>query len=582
MKKSSAFLCFIVALIIFVSFSLKNVYSDELDDITKRINDLQNSLNMSIQATAPLESQINGMKNQIQDIEDRVSFIEADIETKKNNIDKSYKNLAKQQDMLNRTIRNYYIKTYSYSPFVLFASAQDAANITRILVYQKREADNDKAIITNIAVTITDLENRKIQLEDEEQKLSSVKEKVSAEKQQLQKIVDGAKQYQASLSNQIAELSARQQELLAQKLASLNIPRSAYNMKGGCSSDLINGKDPGFSPRFGFFTYGVPNRVGMNQYGAKGRAENNQLYPQILQAYYNADLTSGYNQSINIHVVGSNDYGQSFDVNWNIEEYLKHIYEMPTDWPADALKAQVIAARSYALSATNNGSSSICADQHCQEVKQETNSQAWIDAVTSTAGMVLTNGGQPIKAWYSSTHGGYAFTSGDIGWDNTSWTKRLRDTSADVNSFSDLQSNAYDKNSPWFYCDWGARSEYGGTAWLKQDELADIVNVLLLAKNDSSTQKHLSQVDKPNPDGVDTWDASRVKQELQNRHITPYNNITGISIDWDKSVGRVNTVNVSGDAGTNPFTGDEFKNYFNLRAPANIQIVGPLYNAEQR
>ncbi len=28
--------------------------------------------------------------------------------------------------------------------------------------------------------------------------------------------------------------------------------------------------------------------------------------------------------------------------------------------------------------------------------------------------------------------------------------------------------------------------------------------------------------------------------------------------------------------------GAEFKDFFNLRAPANIQIVGPLFNIERR
>jgi peptidoglycan hydrolase-like amidase len=40
------------------------------------------------------------------------------------------------------------------------------------------------------------------------------------------------------------------------------------------SSDI--GKDPGFGNKFGFFTYGVPNRVGLNQYGAWGRAKAGQ------------------------------------------------------------------------------------------------------------------------------------------------------------------------------------------------------------------------------------------------------------------------------------------------------------------
>lgn len=158
----------------------------------------------------------------------------------------------------------------------------------------------------------------------------------------------------------------------------------------------------------------------------------------------------------------------------------------------------------------------------------------------------------------------------------------MRDTKGDVNSFSDLNDRAYDRDSPCFYAAQGARSEYGKSAWLKVSEVADIVNILMLAKKDSSVQNHLSQPDKPNPDGVETWDSERIKQELRNRGTTPYNNITSVFVDWDKGLGKTTSVNVSGDAGSNSFEGNEFKNFFNLRAPANIQIVGPLYNIEKR
>src|SRR5581483_3365001 len=165
-----------------------------------------------------------------------------------------------------------------------------------------------------------------------------------------------------------------------------------------------------------------------------------------------------------------------------------------------ALKAQAIAARSFALAYTNNGGGSICPSQQCQVVKQELNNGTWQSAVDATKGIVMTNGGQPIKAWFSSTHGGYGFSSSDIGWSSTPWTKRFTDTSGGVSSFSDLQNNAYDKNSPMFYCDWGGRSSANGTAWLKSDELADIVNAVLLAEKDASTKSHLYQVDKGNPE----------------------------------------------------------------------------------
>ena len=251
---------------------------------------------------------------------------------------------------------------------------------------------------------------------------------------------------------------------------------------------------------------------------------------------------------------------------------------MPTDFPMEALKAQAIAARSYALSYTNNGSKSICPSQSCQVVKRELNNGTWQSAVDATKGIFLTNGGLPITAWFSSTHGGYAYTSGDIGWNNKPWTKRLQDSNGGIGSFSDLFDKAYDKSSPTFYCDWGSRSQYNKTAWLKPEEIGDIANVMLLAKADGSTQKHLSQTDKPNPDGVDTWDENRVKSELTSRGITPFNSVSSISIGADFGSGRTTTVTIDGRS----FDGQDFKNYFNLRAPSNIQIVGPLFNIEKR
>lgn len=584
MRKIASSLLLIILLVVSIVFVTQKAYSDELDDISKKLNELQSALSSSQQASAPLESQLTQMKKQLDGITAQVVATEQDIAKKKKDIENGYKELGTQKDIFNKTVRSYYIKSYLFSPILVFLSSDDARDATRLIAYQKKGQDNDKSIITNIALKIVDLETRKAALEEEQTKLTAIKVKVDSQKIEVQKLVDGAKSYQATLSSQIAVLSAKQQSILSQRLSSLNIPQSAYaGIGGGCSSDLTNGKDPGFSPRFGFFSFGVPNRVGLNQYGAKGRAEAGQNAETILKAYYNADLTTGYNQGINIHVTGTNEYGQSFDDNWTIEEYVKHVYEVPASWPAETLKAQAIAARSYALAYTNNGGGNICPSQSCQVVKKELNAQSWVDAVNATAGQVLTNGGNPVKAWFSSTHGGYVYTSSDIGWSATSHTKSGKDTTTDsINSFSDLQGSAYDKASPWFYCDWGSRSQYGGTAWLKADEVADMANVILLATADSGAREHLYQPDKPNPAGTDTWDAGRVRTELQNKGKTPYSSVSNISVDWDKGSGKTTSVTINGDAGSMSFSGSDFKTYFNLRAPANIQIVGPLFNIEKQ
>ena len=129
--------------------------------------------------------------------------------------------------------------------------------------------------------------------------------------------------YQQTLSGQIANLSAQQQAFAAAKLASLGLPTTAYTTSGGCSSDLTNGKDPGFSPRFALFTYGVPHRVGMSQYGAFGRAEAGQNYNDILNAYFQNITITNIGTGTNVTVNGTNDYGETFsNQSMNVEDYL--------------------------------------------------------------------------------------------------------------------------------------------------------------------------------------------------------------------------------------------------------------------
>lgn len=570
-------------------FYLKVASSDELDDLNKKITELQEAMRASQRATAPLQSQLTVLRKNLSDIENRISSIEKDIENKRKIINQGYEDLLKQKEIFNKTVRDYYIKSYSFSPLLTFISTSDASNITKLLAYQKRGADRDRAIITNIAIKISDLEEKKKQLENEEVKLAIIKAKLEPEKQQLEKVIKGAQEYQANLSRQIAELSIRQQQLIAQKLASLNLPRSAGISLTGCVDD--RDKDPGFSPRFAFFTYGIPHRVGMNQWGAYGRAKVGQDYKTILSNYYNSvrfECRSFPNNKIKVQGYGEID----------LYDYLKGLGEMPESWgnegAYEALKAQVVAAASYAYSYTNAGNGEICTTQECQVYLGNNKGGKWdqaVEDIKSACGgsgaqmLVSENTNEVIKAWYSSTFGGYSLTSGDVFGGEKPWTKRMQDTVSPIqgsDSFQALLDRSYDKTSPYFYCDWGSRKEYNKTAWLKPQELADIVNVIMLAEKDSGTTKHLSQLDKPNPDGVDTWDAEKVKQELKTRSITPYNSISDVSIDWDRGSGKTTQVSFSGDGGSTTFDGKEFKNFFNLRAPANIQIVGPLYNLEKR
>jgi SpoIID/LytB domain protein len=416
-------------------------------------------------------------------------------------------------------------------------------------------------MIIKIVLYVKNLEDTKKQLEIEKLGLAKLKIEVDKQSQILAGQISQTR-------SQIAELTAKQQQLIASRIAGLNISRSAGSPIQCVDDRNLN---PGFGTGFAFYTYGIPHRVGLNQYGAKGRADAGQSYESILRAYYNFDSLEKVD-NVRIRVDGhSGDY--------SLEDYTKRIYEVPESWPMESLKAQAIAARSFAMAYTNNGAGSICDSQDCQVFQEKEKTGAWRDAVNATEGIVMKQGGSPIKAWFSSTDGGYTHTSAEVWGGSTGWTKNITDTSSGVGSFSDLNERAYDKESKCFYTAQGSRADYGKSAWLRPSEVADIANTLLLVKKDPSTTDNLYQVDKSNPSGKENWSSDKVKSMLNN----PFNNVTDVRITGvDFGSGRTTEITIVENGREERFSGDEFKNRFNLRAPANISIVGPLFNIEKR
>ena len=546
----------------------------------QQMQDLNKAMEMSVAATKPLESEINKLSSRLKKIQSQIS--EATKRQKQTELDilERERKVKSEYDLLSIKTREMYKRLRSRPLWVSLIVNSALGEARREIAYRQDSNERDRQIILTLVGEIGGLETDKKKLETQKEQLSKLQLELDKQNAFFSGEVKKAKDYQSDLIKKIAQLSSKQQQLLAEKLGSLNLPTS---LGGGGLSCVDDRKiDPGFGNAFAFFTYGIPHRVGLDQYGAYGRAKAGQSAEEILRAYFaNFDFVSG-KEGENITVSGTNEFGQTFNSeSMNIEEYLKHLHEMPTSWDNKALEAQAIAARSYALF-EQRSKGFVYPSQKDQVVKKEMNSQSWIDAVNATKGKIMAQGGEPVKAWYASTSGGYTFNSGDIWSRNTSYTKRLRDTTGDVNSFGDLQEKAYGKDSPCFYSAQGYRSAYNKSAWLKNEEVVDIVNVLMLAQNDSGTQKHLSQVDKPNPDGEETWNADKVRQELKIRNVAFFTNIDSVNVSVDFGIGKANTVNVSGSGLSKQFSANEFINYFNLRAPANIQIVGPLFNVEKR
>lgn len=173
----------------------------------------------------------------------------------------------------------------------------------------------------------------------------------------------------------------------ARKLENQLLSATGINTKGGCRN--FNAEASGET--FTIVGSGTEHGLGMSQYGAKGFANEGRNYKQILSHYY---------QGTAIKNVGSFSTNQG-----ESEGYLVGVVEaeMNSNWPMEALKAQAVAARSYAY--INRGG-----------LDNTPRTQAWVgpslqterarQAVRETAGQVNSYNGEVVASYFHSTSGG--------------------------------------------------------------------------------------------------------------------------------------------------------------------------------
>src|SRR6185436_3989058 len=116
----------------------------------------------------------------------------------------------------------------------------------------------------------------------------------------------------------------------------------------------------------------------------------------------------------------------SITVTLPFERYLEGIAEVPPSWPAAALDAQVIAARTYALAHTGwtgpqgeTLQTPICATTDCQvyggiAVPPTPGIRRWDAAVQRTIGQVLLYEGRPADTVYFSTSNGHTYGNDEV------------------------------------------------------------------------------------------------------------------------------------------------------------------------
>lgn len=94
----------------------------------------------------------------------------------------------------------------------------------------------------------------------------------------------------------------------------------------------------------------------------------------------------------------------------DVEQYLKGMAEVPGNWPAAAVQAQAIAARTFALRAMA-ARGELCDTESCQVYAGTTHeSPGQSAAVDATRHTVVTHGGTLASTFYSASGGGFSAT----------------------------------------------------------------------------------------------------------------------------------------------------------------------------
>jgi peptidoglycan hydrolase-like amidase len=517
---------------------------------------------------------LRSVQSSISNVEKEIGKKEKELKRLQASIADSEDRLSEKEQLYRSKMSSYYITSQSTSPVLMILSSHGIGDITRKMAYREVALEEDQRLILGVSAEIHSLqddkntaEKLKKDLESENSRLASIKQRTSQEATFYEAEITKAKKYQADLSTQIAALSARQQQLLAEKTGSFTSSVGEVPLTDDAASSP--NYSPGFSPAFAAFSFGAPHRKGMSQYGALGRAKSGQNYETILKAYYgNVRIEKRDFPSTIQTTAGS----MSFE-----DQYLKGIAEMPSSWDLEAQKAQAIAARTYAMVAGKP----ICITESCQvyNAGKVSNGAAslWHTAVGETKGMVVVSNSSNdmITTYYASTAGGAIYGYSGRGHS----TPQIWDTKC--GSQSCWTGDAYEKigGSPWFYKGWYKPRGGGGSRkhpWLTSGEMADILNAVLVVKKDGNAITHVSQVDKSNGD---TWSGDRLKQELGGDAVS---SVTGVGSTQYANGGYTGKVVFETDKGTVSLDGDLFKQVFNLRAPGELFIQSALYNIEKK
>ncbi len=568
-------ICLGLLLILAVSTIPGLIQADELDDTTKALLQKQEQLQQAQKTLQQAKDQVSALSGNLPSLQSSLNIAIAEVNVKQAQLDATIAQLNQQEAQLKQQQSDREIRARSLykqykkdaiSPMISLLDANDFRAWTKLMTYHQSSLNDDKNRILTLDEQVDQLAQDRSKLQAEAEDLKQQKAKYQAQVNSIKNQIANARYRQNSATTQIANinkdiqgLTAKQQQILAAKAAA----NATTTTVGDAPPTSSPPPPPTFDgAAYAFASYGVPHRVGLSQYGAYGRAKAGQNFKQILTAYFNVSQNDIHPVDVpaTIHLY---EYG---DVPFE-DQYLMGIHEMPRSWSMEALKAQAVTARSYAMANLSRIASQpqnqLNQVYHPDDVSHGDQwDQRWYQAVRETRGVVITYQGSPISTYFSSTAGGITQQSGQVWNTNLPYLKIAEDCNGS------WPNNCYDSISPWFHKAWG---DYSGKAenstgtncstcnpWMNKTDMLHLLNAAIKYQQ--------------------TNDAGSISADL-NTFTSPLTNFTSFAFSQNKSTGQTDAVIVIGtNQGTVNIKGSAVKAAVNLKAPGTIMLQTTLFD----
>lgn len=586
-----AFLLFSVP----VSVKLAPVLSDEIENISNEIEDTereiktkekileeaQAQINDILSSNLTLDQKIAALESEITLMEEKIALSEADLAQKAEAISIKEAEIEAKNESLKKVTQNLY-KSSKVTTLEIALSQNSGSDLLRSFVYKRYAFNSLSSSIRGLDEEVDALNSEKAVLayqksllDEEKAALQSSKDELNNQKALILQQLYAKAAQQSNLEKDLIALNNKMNELSSDlQQAILNKAGSGGDSSGGGNSNGGGSPQPPSGDAGTYDIYAGCEIVGGNYEGCEKVAEN---VPGPVRA-----LSTDSNNVFRVEQAFSYRGVLEFRADTNVylinelpfEQYLFGIAEVPSSWPVESLKAQAVAARTYAAKNWNKRSGdkynlrSDTYDQHYVGYGKESEAgygQNWVNAVTGTSSQVITYDGSMISAYYHSTCGGHTLGSEEV------WVSALPYTRPKSDWYQSGEGwRSYDEASPWSYKKWGTTS-------IDDNQMIDLINASIYLAADPNSGTRQNNIRRSDLGG---WSAGQIEEALgsgkmQDR-IGTLLNVESVynngSTAIDSSAKATSKVRITGSAGTLEIDWYVFWVVFNSRSPGDLTL----------